>query len=109
MKNPLRFFIFSIIIGVIISCNGKKPEPKISGNEVNNIMLSDSINILDSLVNLYKASNHELAYFYSRRALAIALFLRDKEVFARTCLIIGVAYKNFHDDSSLSPLRKGVL
>lgn len=65
-------------------------------------MLSDSINIIDSLVNVIKTSDNRRAHMFANRALTMALTINSQEALARAFLLKGVVYKNFADDSSLS-------
>jgi signal transduction histidine kinase len=100
MKISLRFLLFVLSIGIIIACTRKKPEPITFANPESIVILSDSINILDSLVNTIKISDNHRAHHYATRALSLAMTINSEEALARAFLMIGIAYKNFDDDSS---------
>jgi signal transduction histidine kinase len=100
MKNFTSFLLVIILTGMIFSCTRKSSGPGLSINTDNKAILSDSLNILDSLVNTFKASDHPLAIIYSKRALSLALTINTEESFAKAFLLIGVAHRNFNNDSS---------
>jgi signal transduction histidine kinase len=71
-------------------------------------MLSDSIGVLDSLVNALKITDNHLARGYARRSLSLALGINSTEALARAFLMIGVAYSNQNTDSSFIYFSKAL-
>jgi two-component system, NarL family, sensor kinase len=63
--------------------------------------LKDSILKLDSLVNIYKVSNPNLAEYCAKRAVAIAYLLNSDEAFVIAYKSLGIAYFQNQKDSSL--------
>ncbi len=100
MKYIKLYLLLLISVVINTSCGRKIHEHVTSANQENIGMLSDSINILDSLVNAIKISNNRMAHYYANRAIGLAIALNSQEALARALLLTGVAYKNFSDDSS---------
>jgi signal transduction histidine kinase len=96
--KPALFFIISLCL--FIGCVNKSPVPESMIISKNNSILRDSINKLESLVNAKKASDNQLAKVYAKRALSLALQVNTEDALAQSFLILGIAYKNFNNDSS---------
>jgi len=99
-----RFSIFcKIIISLIILFSfTSQPLQSTSRNYTPelNIDLADSLNLLDSLVDLYQTTNNRLALSLARRSLVVAQRLNLPEAILNAFMNMGNAYSQIAKDSS---------
>ncbi|MDP1623634.1 MAG: ATP-binding protein [Bacteroidales bacterium] len=100
--------IFVLLVVLLHGCT-QEPSDRIGFQSNTESRLKiDSLEILDSMVNLYKASNNILAHKYANKALSLALSINTEEALAQAFMIKGIAYKNFNNDSSFIFYSKAV-
>ena len=92
------FLIFSILI--LIGCGKKSPVPTYSVNPSSNAALLDSVDKLDSLVNVTRPNNYSKSFSYAKQALALGLREHNPEVLAKAFILMGLVYINKRNDSS---------
>lgn len=94
-RGPLYCTILLIIAG----CNGKISNDAGQGNLIS-FSSSDSIEVLDSLVELNKIRDPQLSLTYASKALAIGSNDSSICLQAKANMIAGSACSNFHPDSA---------
>jgi signal transduction histidine kinase len=67
----------------------------------NKAAFNDSLHKLDTLVNIYKVSNPNLALHWAKRAVAIAHLMNTDDAFVIAYKLLGIAYFQNQKDSSL--------
>ena len=97
----VRYLFYVIAFTIVIQGCIERPS---SGIDVTNgpefKLKMDSLQFLESIVNLKKASDNKLAHKYANNALTLAFTINTEEALARAFIIKGIAYKNFNNDSS---------
>lgn len=81
-------------------CINESPTPEALIISKENLILYDSINKLDSLVNANKALDHPLCELYAKRAMSLAFQMNTEEALAKAFIITGRAFANHNNDSS---------
>jgi len=100
MKYFLHFLFLLFSILILIGCGKNSPAPKYSVNPSSNAALLDSVDILDSLVNVTKPNNHAKSFSYAKQAMALGLREHNPEVLAKAFILMGIVYINKRNDSS---------
>jgi signal transduction histidine kinase len=89
-----------VILVLLVLRNDCFAIPDIPASNSNIRLPVDSLKVLDSLVNVSKVSNNELAVIYARRALAMARLIDSKEAIAKAYGLLGMAHMQHQKDSS---------
>jgi len=97
----VRYLFYVIAISLVFQGCRERPSSGIAVTNGPEFKLKmDSLQFLDSIVNIKKASDNKLAHKYANNALTLAFTINTEEALARAFIIKGIAYKNFNNDSS---------
>ena len=83
MKSLILLFLFIVSLIVVPSCKRKEAKQVTFANAKTLAMLSDSIDIIDSIVNVIRNSHNREAHLYANRALGMAFTINSQEALAR--------------------------
>ena len=100
MKCIHSFFLLIIFLCILTGCVRKSPETVNPGFPLNEKELMDSINNLDSLVNVMRADNPVLSLHYAKNALLLGFRSRSVNALAKAYIAMGNVYINVESDSS---------
>ena len=96
--QPSLLIIISVLI--ISGCLSKSRKPDTPGNKLNSTILTDSLKILSSLCQANKISDNARARLFAHQAMDIACKTKSEADLAQAWMIMGIAYRNYNDDSS---------
>ncbi len=100
MKYFLHLPLLIVSFWIITGCRNKSPEPTFSFIPLSNASLMDSIEKLDSLVNITKPNNYVKSFSYAKHALALGFRTNNPEGLAKAFILMGIVYTNKRNDSS---------
>jgi signal transduction histidine kinase len=93
-------FILIIISVAFCSCQKSDNGQDNNSDHRNKDTSNDSLNILGSLVDVFKLNNYKLSYNYAKMALSLAQRKHDPLLLARANIILGKVFFNTKIDSS---------
>jgi two-component system, NarL family, sensor kinase len=97
-KFIIRIILFACIFYSAATINARVD---VTPSKQNKISLRDSLLKLDTLVNIYKVSNPDLALYLAKKAVTIAHLINSDEAFVIAYMSIGIAYFQNQKDSSI--------
>jgi two-component system, NarL family, sensor kinase len=97
-----KFIIWIILfVGIFTPVATITARAVITAKNQNTASLNDSLLKLDTLVNIYKVSNPDLALDLAKKAVAIAHRINTDEAFVIAYMSLGIAYFQNYKDSSI--------
>jgi signal transduction histidine kinase len=100
MKYRIPVFLLLIPVLWLTGCGSGNDERNSIAHAGQEKAKSDSMNILDDLVQKTKVTDNSLSRKYANRAFSLAATTNSVELKAQASMIAGIAFKNYNDDSS---------
>lgn len=100
MKKILFFILAMSLSFGLFFCRNDSSQKLIQEHLLRTLKLSDSLKILDSLVNYYKVRDNKRAHYYAHRAMALALGISSPEALVKGHLLMGIVCRHDKNDSA---------